>query len=189
MGQARPDHVRLRTSYLDGDFDIAILSASRFIELYPGNEETVYAYFLIGQSYYERISDVKRDQRMAELARDSFRELLRLYPDSVYSRDASLKLELALDHLAGKEMDIGLWYHGRGEYLAAVNRFRIVADEYQTTSHVAEALFRLVESYLALGILPQARDAASVLAHNYPGSDWYEDAWSLLARHGLLQES
>ena len=174
------------TSYLDGDFDIAILSATRFIELYPGNEEAVYAYFLIGQSYYERISDVERDQRMAEKSRDAFLELLRLFPNSPYSRDATLKLELTLDHLAGKEMDIGRWYQNRGAYIASVNRFRTVIDQYQTTSHVPEALLRLVETYLALGLVRQARESAAVLAHNYPGSDWYEDAWSLLAQHRLL---
>ena len=176
-------------SYLDGDFDTAIASASRFIELHPGNEEAVYAYYLIAQSYYERVPDVERDQYMVEQARDAFLDLLRLYPDSIYSRDATLKLELTLDHLAGKEMDIGRWYQNRGEYIAAINRFRIVVDEFQTTSHVAEALFRLVETYLALGIVPQARGVASVLAYNYPGSDWYEDAWSLLARHRLIPEN
>ena len=176
-------------SYLDGDFNSAIASASRFIQLHPGNEDSVYAYYLIAQSYYERIPDVERDQRMVEQARNAFLDLLRLYPDSIYSRDATLKLELTLDHLAGKEMDIGRWYQNRGEYIAAVNRFRIVVDKYQTTSHVAEALFRLVETYLALGIVPQAREVASVLAYNYPGSDWYEDAWSLLARHRLIPEN
>ena len=176
-------------SYLNGDFDTAIASASRFIELHPGNEDAVYAYFLIAQSYYERIPDVERDQHMVVQARNAYLDLLRLYPDSIYSRDATLKLDLTLDHLAGKEMDIGRWYQNRGEYIAAINRFRIVVDEYQTTSHVAEALFRLVETYLALGIVPQARGVASVLAYNYPGSDWYEDAWSLLARHRLIPEN
>ncbi len=173
-------------SYLQGDFDAAIASASRFIESHPGNENAVYAYYLIAQSYYERISDVERDQRMAERSRDAFLELLRLFPDSPYSRDATLKLELTLDHLAGKEMSIGRWYQERGAYIAAVNRFRTVIDHYQTTSHVPEALLRLVETYLALGLVGQARDSAAVLAHNYPGSDWYEDAWSLLAQHRLL---
>lgn len=173
-------------SYLQGDFDTAIASASRFIDSHPGNENAVYAYYLIAQSYYERISDVERDQRMAERSRDAFLELLRLFPDSPYSRDATLKLELTLDHLAGKEMSIGRWYQERGAYIAAVNRFRTVIDQYQTTSHVPEALLRLVETYLALGLVGQARDSAAVLAHNYPGSDWYEDAWSLLAQHRLL---
>ena len=129
---------------------------------------------------------MERDQRMAEKSRDAFLELLRLFPDSPYSRDATLKLELTLDHLAGKEMSIGRWYQERGAYIAAVNRFRTVIDHYQTTSHVPEALLRLVETYLALGLVGQARDSAAVLAHNYPGSDWYEDAWSLLAQHRLL---
>ena len=173
-------------SYLQGDFEAAIASASRFIESHPGNENAVYAYYLIAQSYYERISDVERDQRMAEKSRDAYLELLRLFPDSPYSRDATLKLELTLDHLAGKEMDIGRWYQRRGAYIASVNRFSTVIDHYQTTSHVPEALFRLVETYLALGLILQARESAAVLAHNYPGSVWYEDAWSLLAQHQLL---
>ncbi len=175
-------------SYLEGDFDVVIETATRFIALHPGNEEAPYAYYLIAQSYYERISDVERDQFMAEQARDAYLELLRLYPDSVYSRDAGLKLDLTLDHLAGKEMEIGRWYLNRGETIAAINRFRVVIDDYQTTSHAAEALYRLVETYLSLGVLPQARQAASVLAHNYPGSAWYEDAWNLLERHGLIRE-
>ena len=173
-------------SYLQGDFDVAIATAAWFIESHPGNENAAYAYYLIAQSYYERISDVERDQRMAEQSRDAFRELLRLFPDSPYSRDATLKLELTLDHLAGKEMEIGRWYQRRGAHVASVNRFRTVIDRYQTTSHVPEALLRLVETYLALGLILQARDSAAVLAHNYPGSVWYEDAWSLLAQNQLL---
>lgn len=176
-------------NYLDGEFDTAINTANRFLELHPGNENAVYAYYLIAQSYYERISDVERDQRMAQRARESFLDLLRLYPESIYSRDATLKLELTLDHLAGKELDIGRWYQYRGEYIAAINRFRTVVEDYQTTSQVAEALYRLVETYLAIGVVQQAREVASVLAYNYPGSDWYEDAWSLLVRHRLIAEN
>ena len=172
--------------YQAGNYGQAIAAAERFALLHPGHEDVVYARFLIGQSYYERISDVERDQSMARLARDAFRELQRLFPDSPYGRDVELKLELTEDHLAGKEMDVGRWYQGRREYLAAINRFRNVVDDYETTTHVPEALLRLVESYLALGVVAHARNAAAVLGHNYPGSDWYRDAHALLGEHGLI---
>ncbi|MBC6441350.1 MAG: outer membrane protein assembly factor BamD [Rhodospirillales bacterium] len=172
--------------YQNSSYDEAIFAADRFIQLHPGHKDVVYAYYLIGQSYYERISDVKRDQRMTELAQASFREVLRLFPDSEYGRDAQLKLELTEDHLAGKEMDIGRWYQSREEYVAAINRFRSVVTAYQTTSHVPEALLRLVESYLALGVVGEAQNAAAVLGYNFPGSDWYEDAYALLGKHNLI---
>ncbi len=172
--------------YENGDYDEAIFAADRFIQLHPGNKDVPYAYYLIGQSYYERISDVKRDQRMSQLAQDAFREVLRLFPDSEYGRDAQLKLELTEDHLAGKEMDIGRWYQQREEYVGAINRFRSVIIGYQTTSHVPEALLRLVESYMALGVVGEAQNAAAVLGYNFPGSTWYEDAFNLLAEHNLV---
>ena len=169
--------------YLNANYDGAVLAAERFIQLHPGHEDVAYAYYLIGQSHYEQISDVKRDQRMSALARDAFREVIRLFPESRYGRDAKLKLELTEDHLAGKEMDIGRWYQSRGQYVSAINRFRRVVVVYQTTSHVPEALLRLVESYLALGVIREARDAAAVLGHNFPGSEWYRDAHALLREH------
>jgi outer membrane protein assembly factor BamD len=172
--------------YEEGSYDEAIFAADRFIQLHPGNKDVAYAYYLIGQSYYERISDVKRDQRMSQLAQDAFREVLRLFPDSEYGRDAQLKLELTEDHLAGKEMDIGRWYQQREEYVGAINRFRSVIIGYQTTSHVPEALLRLVESYMALGVIGEAQNAAAVLAYNFPGSTWYEDAFGLLDEYNLI---
>ena len=174
--------------YQNRDYDEAIFAADRFIQLHPSHEDVAYAYYLIGQSYYERISDVKRDQRMTELAQEAFREVLRLFPDSEYGRDAKLKLELTGDHLAGKQMDIGRWYQGREEYVAAGNRFHSVIILYQTTSHVPEALLRLVESYLSLGVVREAQNAAAVLGYNFPGSTWYEDAYSLLGEHNLIPQ-
>jgi len=172
--------------YQDTAYDEAIFAADRFIQLHPGHPDVAYAYYLIGQSYYERISDVKRDQRMTELAQEAFREVLRLFPDSEYGRDAKLKLELTEDHLAGKQMDIGRWYQGREEYVGAINRFHDVIISYQTTSHVPEALLRLVECYMALGVLGEAQNAAAVLGYNFPGSTWYEDAYALLGEHNLV---
>jgi outer membrane protein assembly factor BamD len=172
--------------YEAGSYDESIFAADRFIQLHPGHKDVAYAYYLIGQSYYERISDVKRDQRMTELAQDAFREVLRLFPASEYGRDAKLKLELTEDHLAGKEMDIGRWYQQREEYVGAINRFRSVIIGYQTTSHVPEALLRLTESYMALGVVGEAQNAAAVLGYNFPGSPWYEDAYALLGEHNLL---
>ncbi|MDA0220354.1 MAG: outer membrane protein assembly factor BamD [Proteobacteria bacterium] len=174
--------------YRNNNYDEAILTADRFIQLHPGNSDAAYAYYLIGQSYYEQISDVKRDQRMTQLAQNAFMEVLRLYPDSEYGRDATLKVELTQDHLAGKEMDIGRWYQGREEYVGAINRFHKVLIDYQTTSHVPEALLRTVECYLALGVVKEAQNAAAVLGYNFPGSAWYENAFDLLAQHGLIPQ-
>ena len=166
--------------YQNNDYDEAVLAAERFIELHPGNPDTAYAHYLIGLSYYEQISDVGRDQRNTELALDAFEEITRRYPDSKYARDATLKISLARDHLAGKEMEVGRTYQDLEFYLAAINRFRNVVTEYQTTSHVPEALLRLTECYLALGIIGEAQTAAAVLGHNYPGSAWYQDSYALL---------
>ena len=174
--------------YQNNNYDEAILTADRYIQLHPGNKDAAYAYYLIGQSYYEQISDVKRDQRMTQLAQNAFMEVLRLYPDSEYGRDAKLKVELTQDHLAGKEMDIGRWYQGREEYVGAINRFHKVLLDYQTTSHVPEALLRMVECYLALGVVKEAQIAAAVLGYNVPGSTWYLDAFDLLAQYGLITQ-
>ncbi len=174
--------------YQNSNYDEAILTADRFIQLHPGNPDAAYAYYLIGQSYYEQISDVKRDQRMTQLAQNAFLEVLRLYPDSEYGRDAKLKVELTQDQLAGKEMDIGRWYQGREEYVAAINRFHIVIYDFQTTSHVPEALLRIVECYLALGVVNEAQNAAAVLGYNFPGSHWYKTAFDLLSEHGLIPQ-
>jgi outer membrane protein assembly factor BamD len=125
---------------------------------------------------------------MTELARQAFTEVVRLFPDSQYGRDAQLKLELTDDHLAGKEMSIGRWYQQRNQWVAAINRFRNVIVHYQTTSHVPEALLRLTETYLALGVVSEAQTAAAVLGHNFPGSQWYEDSYNLLAAHSLVPQ-
>jgi outer membrane protein assembly factor BamD len=168
------------------DYDQAIDAARRFIDLHPGHKDVPYAYYLIGISYYDQISDVGRDQKMTALAYESFDELIRRFPDSDYSRDAKLKAELAQDHLAGKEMEIGRYYQQKGKYIAAANRFKTVVDQYQTTTQIEEALHRLTETYLALGIREEAVKSAAVLGYNYPSSPWYQDSYALLADHGDL---
>jgi outer membrane protein assembly factor BamD len=166
--------------YASGSFTPAIESARRFLELHPGNRDAPYAYYLIAMCYYEQISDVRRDQHITEQARDALTELVRRYPDSEYAADARLKLDLVADHLGGKEMEIGRFYQRSSRWLAAALRFRSVIDNYQTTSHAPEALYRLVESYLALGVPAEAQRAAAVLAANYPGSEWYQRAFRLM---------
>ena len=167
--------------YQANQYDEAVLAALRFIELHPGNRDAAYAYYLIAISYYEQISDVGRDQLMTERAFKALDEVARRFPDSVYARDANLKIDLTRDHLAGKEMEIGRYYQTRGEHIAAINRFQIVVTQFQTTTHVAEALHRLTESYLVLGVFDEAQATAAVLGHNFPGSDWYTDSYALLA--------
>ncbi|MEM7120869.1 MAG: outer membrane protein assembly factor BamD [Pseudomonadota bacterium] len=174
--------------YQNDNYDDAILAADRFIQLHPGHKDVAYAYYLIGQSYYEQISDVARDQRMTQLARQAFTEVVRLFPNTEYGRDAQLKLELTDDHLAGKEMAIGRWYQNRNEWIAALNRFQVVIVNYQTTSHVPEALMRLTETYLAIGVVSEAQTAAAVLGYNFPGSVWYEDSYKMLAERNLVPQ-
>ncbi|MBT5038044.1 MAG: outer membrane protein assembly factor BamD [Rhodospirillaceae bacterium] len=166
--------------YRNNDYDESIISAGRFIKLHPGHRDVAYAYYLSAVSYYEQISDVGRDQKMTALALQSLEELVQRFPDTSYARDARLKIDLTRDHLAGKEMDIGRYYLTRFHYVAAVNRFRRVIERYQTTSHVPEALHRLVEAYLVLGVPHEAQVAAAVLGHNFPGSEWYLDSYALL---------
>ncbi|MCB9948923.1 MAG: outer membrane protein assembly factor BamD [Rhodospirillaceae bacterium] len=160
------------------EYDEAVVALDRFIRLHPGSEDTDYAYYLRALCYYERISDVERDQRMTVLALDALQEVVNRFPDSVYARDASLKLDLAYDQLAGKEMEIGRWYLRQGHYNAAINRFRTVVEQFQTTSHVPEALHRLTEAYLSLGLREEAQVTAAVLGYNYPGSEWYQDSYA-----------
>lgn len=169
--------------YASRDYSQAILSAQRFLSIHPGNKDAPYAYYLIGQSYYEQIADVSRDQKVTQQALNSLGELVRRYPNSRYAADARLKIDLVNDHLAGKEMEIGRFYEKTHQYLAAVLRYRAVVDDYQTTSHVPEALFRLTEAYLALGVPEEAKKAAAVLGYNYPGSKWYERAFELVQKH------
>lgn len=166
--------------YLGNRYDDAILALDRFIQLHPSNRDVAYAMYLKGLSYYEQISDVARDQKITELALNSFKELIARFPQSKYARDAKIKIDLAHDHLAGKEMEIGRYYHEKHQYLAAINRFRNVVENYQTTTHVPEALHRLTEAYLSLGIVDEARKTAAVLGHNFPGSEWYIDSYEIV---------
>jgi outer membrane protein assembly factor BamD len=176
-------------NYQINQYDEAILAAERFIQLHAGNKDAPYAYYLVALSYYEQIADVGRDQKITQRALSSLQEVIKRYPDSEYARDARLKIDLTSDHLAGKEMEIGRYYQGRKQHLAAINRFRQVVEKYQTTTHVAEALHRLSECYLALGVTDEAQTAAAVLGHNYPGSNWYRDSYALLTGQGLSPEA
>ncbi|MFB0991528.1 MAG: outer membrane protein assembly factor BamD [Rhodospirillales bacterium] len=166
--------------YQANRYDEGIVALDRFIQLHPANKDISYAYYLKALSYYEQISDVSRDQKMTQLALTSLRELTRRYPNSKYSRDAKLKLDLTYDHLAGKEMQVGRYYHTQRQYLAAINRFKVVVEKYQTTTHVPEALHRMTEGYYALGMLGEARKTAAVLGHNYPGSKWYINSYEMI---------
>ncbi|WP_420549782.1 outer membrane protein assembly factor BamD [Curvivirga sp.] len=166
--------------YLRDDYDESILAIDRFIELHPGNKDTPYAYYLRAIVYYEQIVDIDRDQRITLLAMQALQDVLRRYPDTAYARDTKLKIDLTRDHLAGKEMAIGRYYLERREYAAAINRFKNVVKDYQTTTHIQEALHRLVESYLSLGINYEAEQAAAVLGHNFPASKWYEKSYALV---------
>jgi outer membrane protein assembly factor BamD len=167
-------------NYQDNKYDDAINALDRFIQLHPGNRDIAYAYYLRAISYYEQISDVSRDQKMTRMALESLEDLVRRFPDSRYTRDAELKIDLARDHLAGKHMEIGRFYQDQGEFLAAINRFRAVIQDFQTTTHAPEALHRLVECYLALGVIDEAQATAAVLGYNFPGNPWYLDSYALL---------
>jgi outer membrane protein assembly factor BamD len=169
--------------YAARDYSKSIQSAQRFLSIHPGNKDAPYAFYLIAISYYEQISDVTRDQKTTQQAQTALTELIRRFPNSSYAGDARLKLDLVNDHLAGKEMTIGRSYQRQGKWLAATIRFRNVLQTYQTTSHAPEALYRLVESYLSLGIPQEAQKSAAVLGANYPGSEWYERAYALMNRH------
>jgi outer membrane protein assembly factor BamD len=177
-------------AYENEDYIESQLALDRFMRLHPGNKDIDYAYYLKALNFYDQISDVGRDQEMTELAKENFEAILRAYPNSKYARDAKLKLDLTLDHLAGKEMNIGRYYLVRNQYHAGVRRFKNVIQNYQTTTHVPEALHRLVESYLSLGIKEEATRIAAVLGYNYPGSVWYEDTYKLMddAQRAKLNE-
>ena len=168
--------------YVARDYTKAVQSAQRFLSIHPGNKDAPYAYYLIALCEYEQISDVTRDQKATRQALDAMNELIRRYPTTRFAADARIKLDLINDHLAGKEMDIGRSYQRSGKWLAATIRFRTVIDKYQTTSHTAEALYRLTETNLALGIPDQAKKYAAVLGANYPGSPWYQRAYNLLGK-------
>ncbi len=168
--------------YSNTDYDDVINVTDRFIKLHPGNKNIAYIYYLRAVSYYEQISDVARDQHTTELALAALKEVVARFPDSDYARDARVKIDLANDHLAGKEMEIGRFYLKNGNILAATNRFRTVVDQYQTTSHTPEALYRLTAAYLTLGIDQEAQKTAAVLGYNYPASKWYRYSYNLLEK-------
>ncbi|MEL0110880.1 MAG: outer membrane protein assembly factor BamD [Rickettsiales bacterium] len=174
--------------YQNGTYDEAIIALDRFIELHPGHRDVGYAYYLKALSYYEQISDVGRDQKMTRLALASLGDIVKRFPGTPFARDARIKLDLTQDHLAGKEMEIGRYYMHRGEFLAAINRFKSVIERFQTTTHVPEALHRVTEAYLALGITDEAQMATAVLGYNYPGNRWYEASYALLEQRSLAPE-
>ena len=166
--------------YQDDAYDSAIIALDRFIDLHPSSPDTPYAFYLKALCYYEQISDVKRDQKMTELALESLEELSVRFPKSKYAKDAKLKVDLTRDHLAGKEMEIGRYYLKQAKHLAAINRFKTVVVKFQSTTHVPEALHRLAEAYVALGLQREAQKVAAVLGHNFPGNRWYTDAYALV---------
>ncbi len=171
--------------YQANDYDEAISDANRFIELYPGNGSASYAYYLKAECYFEQILDVGRDQAATEQAASAMREVSRRFPRTEYATDAHLKTDMINDQLAGKEMTIGRYYLRNGDTLAAIGRFKTVLDRYQTTSHTPEALERLVEAYLTLGLIEEAKRNAAVLGYNYPGDYWYSTAYKLMTDKGL----
>lgn len=171
--------------YQGNQYSDAISDADRFISLYPGNPSASYAYYLKAVCYFEQIVDVNRDQAATEQALGALRDVVQRYPNSEYAQDARLKIDMVNDQLAGKEMAIGRYYLRQGQTLAAIGRFKTVIDRHQTTSHTPEALFRLVEAYLTLGLNEEAKRNGAVLGHNFPGDRWYVDAYRLLNDQGL----
>jgi len=171
--------------HLAEDYENSRSSAQRFIDFYPTDEDAAYAQYLLALSYYDQIDEVGRDQGLTFQALQSLREVIELYPDSEYARSSILKFDLAFDHLASKEMEIGRYYLKRDHFSAAINRFRVVVEDFQTTSHTAEALHRLVEAYLSLGLTDEAQTAGAILGYNFQSTDWYEDSYKLLTGQGL----
>ncbi|MGI4954329.1 MAG: outer membrane protein assembly factor BamD [Janthinobacterium lividum] len=173
------------TEYLQNHYTEAVGALDRYIQLHPTSANISYAYYLRALSFYEQIADIQRDQKGTEQAMTALQDVVNRFPDSAYARDARLKIDLCRDHMAGKEMEIGRWYENQKLYAAAIGRFQRVIDDYQTTNHTPEALHRLTEIYLLLGLTDQARRTAAVLGHNYPGSPWYEDSYQQLAENGI----
>ena len=174
--------------YRRKEYDDAINTGKRYVSLYPGDKDAAYAQYLVGMSYYRQIPDIGRDQTVTGRAYNAMNELVERYPDSEYIEDAKTKMRIALDQLAGKEMLTGRYYLERREYLAAINRFRSVVQRFQKTRHIEEALARLTESYLAMGIVSEAQTAAAVLGHNFPESQWYKDSLALLKANGVAPQ-
>lgn len=171
-------------NYQNNSYDDAINAANRFITLHPGHKDSPYAYYLVALSQYEQISDVRRDQSSTKKALEALDEVSKRFPESPYAVDAAKKSIKAKDHLAAKEMEVGRYYLKQGSYLAGINRFKTVVTDYQTTTQVPEALYRLAEGYMALGVVSEAQTAAAVLGHNYPNSEWYKDAYALVSSDG-----
>jgi outer membrane protein assembly factor BamD len=171
--------------YEAGAYEESITSARRYIQLHPGSPDAAYAQFLIGSSYFDQIRDITRDQDRTERAMAALDEVVRKYPNSEYAVSAKRKIDVAKDQLAGREMMVGRYYMERRDYAGAINRFKMVVTRYQTTRHVEEALLRLTEAYLSLGIVGEAQTSAAVLGHNFPESRWYKDAYALLGHRGL----
>jgi outer membrane protein assembly factor BamD len=171
--------------YEAGAFEECINSARRYVTLHPGSPDAAYAQFLIGSSYFDQIPEISRDQSRTEKALENLEEVVRRYPSSEYAVAAKRKMEAARDQLAGKEMEVGRWHLERREFTGAINRFKVVVTRYQRTRHVEEALLRLTEAYMALGIVDEAQTSAAVLGHNFPDSRWYKDAFALMQSRGL----
>jgi len=190
-GTAMAEKGKLMTVYANyriGKFPQAILAADRFLAVYPNGKDVPYVLYLKATSYFGQIKDITRDQQLSKDAIDTYNLLINTYPKSEYVQDAKEKLLVANDQLAGKEMSVGRYYLGNGEYLAGINRFRVVVEQYQTSTHIEEALYRLTEGYLLLGLVNEAKTAAAVLGHNYPSSTWYKEAFALLGKQGLAPE-
>lgn len=168
-----------------GNYEESISAAKRYITLHPGSPDAAYAEFLIASSYYNEIPDVTRDQTRTQKALASLEEVVRKYPTSEYAENAKQKIQVARDQMAGKEMEVGRYYLERKDYTGAINRFKVVVTRYQTTRHVEEALMRLTECYMALGIVSEAQTAAAVLGHNFPDSQWYKHAYTLVKSGGV----
>ncbi|MBJ3783766.1 outer membrane protein assembly factor BamD [Devosia sediminis] len=180
--------MQVYANYRIGQFDEAILAADRYLALYPQNSEVPYVLWLKGTSYFAQIKDITRDQQLSRDAIDTYNLLISNYPQSEHAADAKEKLLTAYDQLAGKEMSVGRYYQGNGQYAAAINRFREVVERWQTSTHIEEALYRLTETYLLLGLTNEAMSAAAVLGHNYPASDWYKRAFETLGKQGLAPQ-
>lgn len=173
----------------DRDYENSRATAQRYIDTYPADEDAAYAKYLLALSYYDQIDDVGRDQGLTFQALQALRAVIEGYPDSEYAKSSILKFDLAFDHLAAKEMEIGRYYLKRKHYAAAINRFRVVVEQFQTSTHTPEALYRLIECYLSLGVTDEAQTAGAILGHNFQSTDWYQDAFNLLTKNGLKPET
>ncbi len=173
----------------DRDYENSRATAQRYIDTYPADEDAAYAKYLLALSYYDQIDEVGRDQGLTFQALQALRAVIEEYPDSEYAKSSILKFDLAFDHLAAKEMEIGRYYLKQKNYTAAINRFRVVVEQYQTTTHTPEALYRLIESYLSLGITDEAQTAGAILGYNFQSTDWYQDGYRLLTKAGLAPKT